>query len=97
MTGGRIAALANQEPSAFWSHYWQYGALAVLVYFGVGEGYTLATNWQNTLSANIWRMEDFMPGQSVINWSAVHFLFIGVLFVIDIWLLGHFGWGLWRR
>lgn len=51
---------------------------------------------QDTLSANVWRMEDFLPGQSFMHWSAMHFLFIGVFLLMTVWLLFHFGWGMFR-
>jgi hypothetical protein len=87
---------AARPPSALFTHYWQIWAALTLVSFLVPETFALFTNWQNTLSANVWRFEGFDPRQSVLQWSAGHFLFIGVLFLLDVWLLGHFGWGKWR-
>lgn len=60
------------------------------------EIYALATDWRRTLSASIWAIEDFVPGQSISHWSAAHFLFIGVLALTFLWLLGHFALGWWR-
>jgi hypothetical protein len=51
---------------------------------------------QDTLSAAIWSLEKFKRGQPVTGWSAFHLLFIGVLVVLTVWLVGHFGWGWWR-
>lgn len=76
--------------------YWQIWALVTFVGFIVPEVYALVTNANNTLSDNVWRAEKFLPGQAVVNWSAFHFLFIALLLLLDVWLLGHFGWGLWR-
>jgi hypothetical protein len=60
------------------------------------EIYALCTDWRRTLSAAVWHFEHFRAGQPVTQWSAAHFLFIGVLFLTDVWLLGHFALGWWR-
>jgi len=85
-----------QAHSHAFTVYWTWWAVAAFLGFLGPEVYALVTNWQNSLSANIWRMEDFIPGQRAIGWSAGHFLFVGVLILLDVWLLGHFGWGLWK-
>jgi hypothetical protein len=53
---------------------------------------------QDTLSAAIWRMEQIVPGrqQWPWQWTAGHVLFTGVFIVLAVWLVGHFGWGIWR-
>lgn len=76
--------------------YWPVFVVTGLTAFLVPEIIGLCTNWHNTFSAAIWRMEDFKAGQPVVNWTFVHFIFIALLLVLDLWLLGHFGWGLWR-
>lgn len=81
--------------SPFITHYWQAWSLVSVVGFLAMEIYALCTNVNNTLSANIWRAEKFLPRQSVVNWTALHFLFIGVFILLTVWLIGHFGWGLW--
>jgi hypothetical protein len=82
--------------SHFMARYWAVWASLALVLFLVPEFWMLIIGRpQDTLSANVWRAEQFLPGQAVMHWSAVHFLLIAVLIVLDVWLLGHFGWGLW--
>lgn len=76
--------------------YWPIWFTVMLVSFLGPEVYALITNWRNTLSAAVWRMEHFRSGQPLDQWSAGHFLFIGVLLLIDVWLLGHFALGWWR-
>lgn len=77
--------------------YWSVWAVFTLVSFLTPELVMLAIRRpQDTLSANVWRWESFLPGQQVVNWTFLHFAFIVVLLCLDIWLLGHFGWGLWR-
>lgn len=51
---------------------------------------------QDTLSGAIWQMEQLVPGQGVWQWTAAHLLFTSVFIVLVLWLIGHFGWGLWR-
>lgn len=83
--------------SVFMARYWTWWAILSLLAFLIPEFWMLAAHRpQDTLSANVWRAEDFLPGQDVMHWSAIHFLLIAVLLLLDIWLLGHFGWGLWR-
>jgi hypothetical protein len=65
--------------------------------FGVPETIALIRNRDNdTLSAAIWRLEAFVPGQSPWQWNAFHALFTGCFTLVVLWLIGHFGWGLWR-
>ncbi|HEX5347863.1 MAG TPA: hypothetical protein VFW64_12315 [Pseudonocardiaceae bacterium] len=92
----RLAALRDAAPNHAFTVYWKWWAVLAFSSFIVPELWALFTNWQNTLSANVWRMEDFLPGQPVWRWTAVHFLFIGMLLVLFMWLIGHFGWGIWR-
>lgn len=79
-----------------WNVIWTAWFFVTFGGFAALETYALCTDWQRTLSAAIWRMEDFLPGQPLGKWSAVHFLLIACLLVLFVWLLGHFGWGLWR-
>ncbi len=84
-----------QGYSHAWATYWTIWFFVLLVSFLAPEIVALCTNWHNTLSAQIWRLEDYAPGQGIAAWSAFHFLFIGLLLLLDVWLLGHFGWHLW--
>lgn len=82
--------------SHFMTHYWALWAVMLTTGFLVPETCMLiAGRPQDTLSAQIWRIEQFVPGQSVWAWNAFHFLFIGALLLLDIWLIGHFGFGKW--
>ncbi len=51
---------------------------------------------QDTLSHAVWTLEHFRTGQPVMQWSAGHFLFTSTFILLTLWLIGHFGWGLWR-
>jgi hypothetical protein len=80
-----------------WGHvYWSVWAIGSFVTFIAPEVYALATNWRNTLSSSVWDFERFRTGQPIYQWSAGHFLFVLLLLVIDVWLLGHFAFGIWR-
>jgi hypothetical protein len=82
--------------SRFMAHYWSLWAFLLTTGFLVPEIWMLmAGRPQDTLSAQIWRLEQFSPGQSIWAWNAFHFLFIGGLLLLDLWLLGHFGFGKW--
>lgn len=52
--------------------------------------------FQDTLSAQVWRLEQFLPGDNLWQWTAVHVLIGGALGVLLIWLLLHFVLGIWR-
>jgi hypothetical protein len=83
--------------SHLWAVYWTWWFILSTGFFLVPETYALVTHHpEDTLSANVWRMENFLPGQDIVHWTAMHLLFIGVLILIDIWLIGHFGFGFWR-
>lgn len=60
------------------------------------EIWALIFNWRCTLSSWVWSFEKFQPNQPMRHWTALHFLFIAALFVVALWLLGHFGFGWWR-
>jgi hypothetical protein len=82
----------------FWSIYWLCWFIAFLpVSFLVPELYVLAIGQpENTLSANVWRLEQWLPGQNLWQWTALHVLIGGCLAVLLVWLLGHLVFGLWR-
>lgn len=89
--------MTSNAPSHAWSIWWACWFFGWFGSFLVAEIYALCTRWQNTLSAWVWSWEKFVPGQPVTSWAAFHFLFIGMLILVDVWLLGHFGWGAWRN
>lgn len=84
-------------PDPGWRLYWLIMTLGWFFLLFLGpEIYALATNPKNTLSNVIWTAERFQTGQPVWQWNTFHFLFIGMFIVADLWLIGHFGWGIWR-
>lgn len=48
---------------------------------------------QDTLSEYIWHFEKLQPGQSVWQWSAVHFLLTGILGTFALWAFVHLAFG----
>jgi hypothetical protein len=76
--------------------YWLAWFLVLLISFLVPELYSLFSHRAGgTLSETIWRLEGLQP-DGRLRWNAFHFLFIGELLILDVWLLAHFGWRLFR-
>ena len=70
-----------------------YWAAWLLLGFAVPEGIALGTRHpENTFSDFIWRVFDVLPGQTPLQWKAVHFLLLAFM----VWLFGHFVFALWR-
>jgi hypothetical protein len=64
-----------------------YWPTLIIVGFGLREGIALGTGRpQDTLSDWVWRVCDVMPGQTLWEWSAVHFF----LLLLMVWLFFHF-------
>ena len=79
-----------------WSTYWVCWFFGMLIAFLVPELWALFTgHGENTLSANVWRLEQLAPGQHVWQWTALHVLIGGALAVFLIWLLVHLVLGIW--
>jgi len=79
------------------ARYWLWWFIAAFGTFIVPEAAALLRGRpQDTLSASIWRWEQVKVGQGIGQWTAAHFLFTGVFVLLTLWLIGHFGWGLWR-
>ena len=79
-----------------WSWYWLGWFLTAVAAFLGPELYALASNHpENTLSAQVWRLEQIAPGQHVWQWTALHVLIGGLLGVLLVWLLGHLLLGIW--
>lgn len=79
--------------SIFWAVWFGTSVLT----FMVVEFWALAARRpQDTLSAQVWRLEQMAPGESLWQWTALHVLVGGALFVLLAWLIGHFVFGLWR-
>lgn len=80
-----------------WSWYWTIWFAAGFVAFAIPEAIALfGGHAENTLSANVWRLEQFLPGDHWYQWTAVHVLLGGALLTLFGWLAGHFVFGLWR-
>lgn len=73
-----------------WHRYWLIWFLVMFLTFLGPEIYALATNWRRTLSAWVWSFEREHPGEPISQWTALHFLFIGVFAVVVVWLIFHF-------
>lgn len=72
---------------------WNYASLYWAVWFGIlflgPELFWLFTAPQNTLSAQVWHLEDLKPG---VPWNFVHFL----VAILVLWLFFHFSFGWFR-
>lgn len=78
------------------NRYWLGWALFLFFTFAVPEFYSLGIHHpQGTLSETVWRLEGMHDGKFG-KWTAAHLLFTGELILIDVWLICHFGWGLFR-
>lgn len=74
-----------------WSWYWLGWLLSSFTFFIIPESFALASRKpENTLSAQIWRLEGAVTGQPIWQWTAVHFLLGGIIFVFLMWLMLHF-------
>ena len=79
-----------------WSLYWLIWFTASFATFIVPELWAIISrHTENTLSAQVWALEDAVAGQSPLSWTAVHWLLGGLFFVIFIWLIGHFVFRIW--
>lgn len=78
------------------TRYWEIWAIASFLGFAIPEAVALITRrpW-NTLSDQIWRAEN-LKGANPLTWTFTHLMVTTMLIVILGWLVGHFGWGLWR-
>lgn len=91
------AQLAAASYSHFMAWYWLvWFILSIPVAFLIPELIMLAKHRpEDTLSAQVWRLEQFLPGQQLWQWTALHFLLGGIIALMFVWLIGHFLWGLW--
>lgn len=77
--------------------YWLIWFLTAFTTFAIPETVMLIRREpENTLSGAVWHMENLVPGQGIWQWDAAHMLFTAAFIVLTVWLIGHFGWGLWR-
>lgn len=80
-----------------WAAYWTAWFAVMLLTFGGPEAYALISGHpENTLSAKIWDLEDMLPGESPLAWSAIHALLGFGLIALVVWLIGHLVFGIWR-
>lgn len=80
----------------FWSWYYSIiTGLWVILIIPV-ELFWVVKNTYNTMSANVWRAERFIPGQPIWGWNPFHLGFIALLGFLFLYLLLHFGWGFFR-
>lgn len=78
------------------TRYWAIWATLSFLAFAIPEGIALFTHHaENTLSETMWRVEDLRSGNP-LTWSFAHLAITVMLIVTLGWLVGHFGWGLWR-
>lgn len=77
--------------------YWTVWFFASFVSFAIPEFWALATGHpENTLSENWWQLEQFLPGQDIMHWTAIHYLLGITLLILLVWLIGHLVFGIWR-
>jgi hypothetical protein len=70
-----------------------YWAIWLVIGFGAPEAYALVTkHYEWTFSDWIWRVFDVVPGQTLWQWKAAHYL----LLVFMLWLFCHFVFALFR-
>jgi hypothetical protein len=84
-----------KNPHLTWfSFYW----LAWIIMFLVPEMYWLYTNSANTLSAEVWSLEDIDMRQpfDFPMWTATHWSIALVVWLLFLWLCVHFPFGLLR-
>lgn len=70
-----------------------YWPIWIIVLFGVPETFALLTKHpEGTLSDWVWRVFDVLPGSTLWEWKAAHFL----LLCFMIWLTLHLAFRIWR-
>jgi hypothetical protein len=81
-----------------WSWYWLIWFIVMFpISFLIPELIALSKGQpENTLSANVWRLEQAAPGQTIFNWTAIHVLLGGFLFVLLVWLAFHLVFRIWH-
>jgi hypothetical protein len=74
-----------------WRWYW---LVWVLLGFGLPETVALLRHNGGTLSATVWYLSRVDPGHAtpIWQWTFAHLL----VFVLLVWLIFHFCWGLFR-
>lgn len=83
-----------------WHVWWACWFAVSFFSFLTAETIALIQGKGGTLSGTIWWLEGWKSGRvddfrNVGAWTAGHFLIGGALFVVLLWLIGHFVWHLW--
>lgn len=76
----------------FFSWYWLVWAITLFATFLPVELYAAFTDATNTLSWNVWKAEQFIPG-STAAWTAMHWVIGLGSIVLFGWLALHFAFG----
>ena len=77
------------------ARYWAVWAIVGFLAFIVPELWAVFTGrYRDTLSATLWRVEKLGPGNP-LHWTFIHFSVVVILICLLVWLVGHFGWGIW--
>lgn len=85
------------NPSHLITHVWQAWAGVTLLWFGILEGWMLATGRpQDTLSANVWRWLQVQYGEPLRAHTALWVLIFGAYVVVVSWLGPHLFLKWWR-
>jgi hypothetical protein len=81
-----------------WHLYWAVWFATAMVTFLVPELYAIFSgNDQNTLSFAVWALEGKTVGNpDPLTWNFAHAAFTSSFIILVVWLIGHFGWGIWR-
>ena len=77
---------------------WTLNWILWIAWFTVAEFTALATNAQNTLSWNVWRLEDVNLAQpfDFSMWTDTHWIAASIVWLLFLWLSLHLPFGLLR-
>ena len=78
------------------TRYWIIWSIVMVATFAVPEFWAILTGHpQNTFSETLWRGEH-LGSANPLKWTFVHLMVTTATLTTLGWLVGHFGWGLWR-
>jgi len=76
--------------------YWPLWMILSFLTFIIPELYWIIKRQTGkTLSGYIWNAEKLGSGNP-FKWNFIHLMVVTLLIVLLAWLVGHFGWGLWK-
>lgn len=85
------------KPSHLFTHGWQALGALVVIWFGLEEGYALASGHpENTLSRNLWRFLQVVAHEHLSQHPAQWVLCLGVWLTVVTFITGHIFFGWWR-